>query len=75
VAAGLGVAVVPRLAQDAPPPGVVIRPLLGEPAARHLFIACRRGAEDHPAVRAVIDALREVVSSTAQTAFARSTTP
>ena len=50
VAAGLGVAVVPRLAQDLPPPGVVIRPLRGEPAARHLFVTCRRGAEDHPAI-------------------------
>jgi DNA-binding transcriptional LysR family regulator len=75
VAAGLGVAVVPRLAQDAPPPGVVIRPLLGEPAARHLFVACRRGAEEHPAVHAVIDALREATPSTAQAPFARSTTP
>jgi DNA-binding transcriptional LysR family regulator len=73
VAAGLGVAVVPRLAQDAPPPGVTIRPLAGEPAARHLFVACRRGAEEHPAVGAVIDALREAALD--QPAFARSTTP
>jgi DNA-binding transcriptional LysR family regulator len=73
VAAGLGVAVVPRLAQDRPPAGVTIRPLRGEPAARHLFVACRRGAEDHPAVGAVIGALREV--AVAQPARARSTTP
>jgi DNA-binding transcriptional LysR family regulator len=73
VAAGLGVAVVPRLAQDAPPPGVTIRPLRGEPAARHLFVACRRGAESHPAIAAVIEALRE--AARAQPAFARSTTP
>lgn len=71
VAAGLGVAVVPRLAQDAPPPGVTILPLVGEPAARHLFVACRRGAEEHPAVGAVVDALREA----AQPALATSTTP
>ena len=71
VAAGLGVAVVPRLAQDAPPPGVAIRPLRGEPAARHLFVVCRRGAEDHPAIGAVVTALRDV----AQPARARSTTP
>jgi DNA-binding transcriptional LysR family regulator len=71
VAAGLGVAVVPRLAQDAPPPGVVIRPLRGEPAARHLFVACRRGADEHPAIDAAIQALREV----AQPARAMSTTP
>jgi DNA-binding transcriptional LysR family regulator len=71
VAAGLGIAVVPRLAQDAPPPGVVIRPLRGEPAARHLFVACRRGADEHPAVGATIQALREA----AQPARVRSTTP
>ena len=71
VAAGLGVAVVPRLAQDSPPAGVVIRPLCGEPAARHLFVVCRSGAEDHPAIGAVVGALRDV----AQPAFARSTTP
>jgi DNA-binding transcriptional LysR family regulator len=58
VGAGLGVACVPRLAQDEPPPGVAIRPIAGEPPCRHLFIACRRGAEDHPALRAVIEALR-----------------
>jgi DNA-binding transcriptional LysR family regulator len=71
VAAGLGVAVVPRLAQDSPPGGVVIQPLLGEPAARHLFVICRSGAEDHPAISAVVGALRDV----AQLALARSTTP
>jgi DNA-binding transcriptional LysR family regulator len=58
VGAGLGVAVVPRLAQDHPPPGVVIRRLRGEPAARHLFVICRRGAEDHPAIGATIEAIR-----------------
>jgi DNA-binding transcriptional LysR family regulator len=57
VGAGLGVAVVPRLAQDAPPAGVVIRRLRGEPAARHLFVFCRRGAEGHPAIGATIDAI------------------
>ena len=63
VGAGLGVAVVPRLAQDAPPEGVVIRRLEGEPAARHLFVTCRRGAEEHPAVGAVIDAIQDVARS------------
>jgi DNA-binding transcriptional LysR family regulator len=62
VGAGLGVAVVPRLAQDQPPPGVVIRRLRGEPAARHLFAICRRGAEEHPAIGAVIAAIREVAA-------------
>jgi DNA-binding transcriptional LysR family regulator len=64
VGAGLGVACVPRLAQDEPPPGVTLRPIAGEPPCRHLFVACRRGSEEHPAVRTVIDALRAVASST-----------
>ena len=64
VGAGLGVAVVPRLAQDPPPQGVVIRRLMGEPAARHLFITCRRGGEDHPAIGAVIEAVQDVARST-----------
>jgi DNA-binding transcriptional LysR family regulator len=76
VGAGLGVAVVPRLAQDSPPPGVVIRRLRGEPAARHLFVICRRGAEDHPAIAAVIGAIREAAASAPPAAQrARSTTP
>jgi len=58
VGAGLGVATVPRLAQFAPPDGVVIRDLGDDAPARHLFAACRRGAEAHPAVSVVIDALR-----------------
>ncbi|MBX5441403.1 MAG: hypothetical protein IRZ32_07740 [Solirubrobacteraceae bacterium] len=59
VEAGLGVALVPRLAQAQPPDGVVVRPLAGDPPCRHLFAACRRGAEAAPAVRALLDALRE----------------
>jgi DNA-binding transcriptional LysR family regulator len=57
VGAGLGVALVPRLAQPHPPPNVVIRPLTGEPPARHLFAMCRAGAEHAPAVAAVLFAL------------------
>jgi DNA-binding transcriptional LysR family regulator len=72
VSAGLGVAVVPRLAQDPPPPGVVIRRLRGEPAARHLFVICRRGAEDHPAIGATISAIRASVDAPQRP---RSTTP
>ena len=62
VGAGLGVACVPRLAQDEPPPGVAIRPIAGEPPCRHLFIACRRGAEEHPALLAVTEALHTVAT-------------
>lgn len=63
VGAGLGVACVPRLAQDEPPAEVTIRPMAGEPLCRHLFVACRRGGEQHPALAAVIEALLAVARS------------
>jgi len=62
VSAGLGVTLVPRLAQTAPRPGVAVRPLAGDPPARHLFAACRAGAEASPAVRVVLDALTAAAS-------------
>lgn len=62
VGAGLGVACVPRLAQNEPQRTVAIRPIAGEPPCRHLFIACRRGAEDHPAIATVVDALLAVTA-------------
>jgi DNA-binding transcriptional LysR family regulator len=57
VAGDLGISLVPRLAQGAPPAGVVIVPLAGVPPKRHVFAACRAGAEAAPAIRAVLDAL------------------
>lgn len=60
VAAGLGVALVPRLAQPLRPPGLVVRPLLGPPAARLLFAAARAGAQADPATGAVLGALNAV---------------
>ena len=51
VAGGLGISLVPRLAHTAPPPGVVIVPLTGVPPKRHVFVACRAGAESSPAIR------------------------
>lgn len=59
VGAGLGVALVPRLAQLVPPPGVALRPLAGQAPCRHVFAACRRGAEEAPTLRAVLGALEE----------------
>jgi DNA-binding transcriptional LysR family regulator len=57
VAAGLGVALVPRLGQVAVPPGAIIRPLTEPAPARHVFAATRAGAERRPTVAAVLDAL------------------
>jgi molybdate transport repressor ModE-like protein len=57
VAAGLGVALVPRLAQSVVPAGAVIRPLRAPAPARHVFAATRAGAERRPTVAAVLDAI------------------
>ncbi len=57
VGAGLGVALVPRLAQAAVPAGAVVRPLEAPAPARHVFAATRAGAERRPTVAAVLDAL------------------
>jgi len=54
---GLGVALVPRLAQAAVPAGAVVRPLRAPAPARHVFAATRAGAERRPTVAAVLDAL------------------
>uniref|UniRef100_UPI000684B7BE LysR family transcriptional regulator n=1 Tax=Candidatus Solirubrobacter pratensis TaxID=1298857 RepID=UPI000684B7BE len=59
VAADLGISLVPRLAQTTPPPGVVVIPLSGVPPKRHVFAACRAGAEAAPAMRALLDALQQ----------------
>lgn len=59
VAGGLGISLVPRLAHTAPPAGVVIVPLTGVPPKRHVFAACRAGAQSAPAIRAVLDALAD----------------
>jgi DNA-binding transcriptional LysR family regulator len=59
VAAGLGVALVPRLAQGRIPPGVAVVPLRGVAPARRVFAATRRGSEARPTVAAVLDALAD----------------
>ena len=62
VAADLGVSLVPRLAHSVTPPGVTIIPLTGDPPKRHVFVACRGGAESNPAIRAVLDAITGVAA-------------
>lgn len=57
VGAGLGVSMLPRMAELVPPPGVAVVPL--EPApARHVIAITRRGAQEHPAVSAMLEGLR-----------------
>jgi DNA-binding transcriptional LysR family regulator len=57
VAAGLGVGLIPTLAQPPARPDVAIRPLSGPPAARNIFAATRRGTEEAPTVAAVLAAM------------------
>jgi DNA-binding transcriptional LysR family regulator len=70
VSAELGISLVPRLAQTTPPPGVVVIPLAGVPPKRHVFAACRAGAESGPAMRALLDALALAATRPAQLAAA-----
>ncbi|MFF4653326.1 LysR family transcriptional regulator [Streptomyces sp. NPDC001380] len=57
--AGAGVAMVPRSAlRGMDLTGVVVRPVDGVAATRRVFAAVRRGAEDHPLIRPVLEALR-----------------
>uniref|UniRef100_A0A942T0A7 LysR family transcriptional regulator n=1 Tax=Neobacillus citreus TaxID=2833578 RepID=A0A942T0A7_9BACI len=59
VAAGLGVALLPRLAlrTTVVPPGVVVTPV-GDELARRVEVVVARGAERVPSVRATLDAVR-----------------
>ncbi len=59
VEAGMGVALVPRMAAVRRE-GVVMRELGADRPVRHVVAAVRRGGEDAPAVGRVLDALREV---------------
>ncbi|WP_328472541.1 LysR family transcriptional regulator [Streptomyces sp. NBC_00448] len=57
VAAGLGVAVMPRLGRDPMPPGVRIMPVR-HTMQRHVYAVWREDADRRPAIRAAVDALR-----------------
>ena len=63
VAAGLGVALVPRLAQGHVPDGTAVVALRGTAPARRVFAATRRGSEVRPTIAAVLDALAVAATS------------
>jgi DNA-binding transcriptional LysR family regulator len=66
VAAGLGVALVPRLAQGpAVPDDVRVVALRGTPPARRVFAATRRGSEARPTIAAVLEALTAAAADAA----------
>jgi DNA-binding transcriptional LysR family regulator len=62
VAAGAGVALIPRLAQPLRPAGLVVCPVLGAPASRRLIALARTGTHADPGTAAVLDALRAVAA-------------
>ncbi|KUJ69296.1 LysR family transcriptional regulator [Streptomyces albus subsp. albus] len=69
VAAGLGVALVPRMAMAVITPGesergrVVVRVLRADQPRRHVLAAIRRGAEAAPGLAPVLAALREAAAA------------
>ncbi|PPK92494.1 DNA-binding transcriptional LysR family regulator [Kineococcus xinjiangensis] len=60
VAAGAGVALVPRLAHPLRPPGLVVVPLTGTPPARSIYAATRAGRRTDAPTAAVVEELRRV---------------
>lgn len=61
--AGTGVALVPRSAlRGMELRGTVVRPVEGPAATRRVFAAVRSGAEEHPLIRPVLDALAETAA-------------
>ncbi len=60
VAAGAGVALVPRTAL-VDVPGAIVIPVHGVPPQRRVFAAVRRGSEEHPLIKTVLEALQSQV--------------
>jgi DNA-binding transcriptional LysR family regulator len=70
VAAGLGVAVIPRLAADSVPPGVRLVPV--QPAMhRRVFAVWREESARRPAIRAITTALKTTFTRASNTADPR----
>ncbi len=61
VAAGLGLSVIPRTGLGAGNPGVVVRRLRRPEPVRAVYAAVRENALGQPAVRGLLDALRDAV--------------
>ena len=62
VAAGAGVALVPRNAVTAAP-GTVVIPLRGQVPLRRVFAAVRRGSAEHPLLKVVLAALADAAGA------------
>jgi molybdate transport repressor ModE-like protein len=70
IAAGLGVAVFPRLALTTPRPGVVVIPTAGPSLVRRVWAATQRDAYRSPAAEAMIEILHDVAADFEQAAAA-----
>ncbi len=69
VGAGLGVALIPRLARIPAGDRIVRVPLRGEPSpARHILTSVRRGSRDQPAITTALRALEGVAGRRTATA-------
>jgi DNA-binding transcriptional LysR family regulator len=60
VAHGHGVALLPRLAQQNLPAGLIVRPVANQQPCRHLFAAVQEGAQGSPLLQAVLGHLKVV---------------
>ncbi|TCO65449.1 LysR family transcriptional regulator [Actinocrispum wychmicini] len=65
VAAGLGVALIPRLGLDNPHSGVVARRVRKPTVVREIYAAIRQSNAENPAVKAFLSALTEVAAKVA----------
>lgn len=63
VAAGVGVALIPRSAGPLRPRDLSVLPVAGAPATRLLFALTRAGTEQDPATRATLEALEAVAAA------------
>jgi DNA-binding transcriptional LysR family regulator len=63
VAAGVGVALIPRSAQPLRPHDLAVLPVVGAPASRLLFALTRAGTDLDPATRATLAALSTVAAA------------
>ncbi|PZF82051.1 LysR substrate-binding domain-containing protein, partial [Micromonospora deserti] len=63
VAAGLGVSLVPQTGLGSPHPGVVVREVRDPRPVRRIWAAVRRSAPATPALRGILDALRQVAAA------------
>jgi DNA-binding transcriptional LysR family regulator len=61
-AAGLGVGLIPGLAQPEPREDIAMRRVAGAPVARNIFAAVRQGTETAPTIATVLEALHHVAS-------------